>query len=69
MAQFSEDMRREIMRHTGCSSQEATDFLAHLGLFFSDQAKLEETAPLEAAIYMEMFDVFSRAAVEQDAEI
>ncbi len=64
-----EDMRRAIMRGTGCTSEEATGFFAHLGLFFSERAKLKSISLLETHVYMWFFDLCSRAAVELDDEL
>ena len=65
------DLRREIMRGTGCSSQEARDFFAHLGLYFSDRAKAcpDGFQVFARGIYLSLFDLCARAAVETDDEI
>ena len=64
-----EDMRRAMMRGTTCTSQEATDFFAHLGLFFNDRAKQPDTGLVEAATFMALFDMFSKAVVELHDEL
>ena len=73
MAQTSdgERLRREIMRGTGCTGQQASDFFAHLGLYFSDQAKAcpDGFQVFARGIYLELFDLCARAAVELDDEI
>lgn len=64
-----EDARRAVLRGTSCSSQEATDFFANLGLFFSERARSKSVSLLETHVYMWFFDLCSKAAVELHDEM